>query len=577
MQNTNNLCMGCMKDTGGAAVCPVCGQERNAYQNAPLLPLRTWLEERYLVGNAIEQNGEGVTYLGWDNVMQAPVRIREFLPLRLVTRAPATQFITVEQGCERIFSAYLNDFLALARNLAHVRDLTAVFSVYDIFESNGTAYYISEHVESITLERFLNKNGGTLNWEQTKTVMIPVLSTLQSLHEAGIVHGGISPQTIQVCRDGKFRLNAFAISALRSNCSEIDAQLFPGYAAVEQYSGEGRFGPATDIYGYSATVFRILSGAQPPLATDRVANDRMVLPAKCAQTIPDHVLQALVEALQIMPADRNASAGKLCSLLSGSPDVTRIQNVASVVKPVSNAASQRTSTRSASAREKADNQKKSSKGNHTVAYAMFALIITVALLLILLIIFWGKFGFGNSGNNTSSQDSTSTPSVMYSNPSSKVEIPSGFVDDIEKLDYAEVLERYSDIYDIIIEKKVYSKDFEKGLILSQSPAKNTEIQPSDLGEDGRLKITVTISLGNQYVTMPDLTGMSEDEAILTLVKAGFDYDNIVFGERYHPSMKYKHVVDTEPAAGTTKVDINGQITLNLQNTDLYPDSSSTNQ
>lgn len=572
MQNTNNLCMGCMKDNGGTSVCPVCGTARDAVQNAPLLPLRTWLEDRYLIGRAMDQNGEGVTYLGWDNVMQAPVRIREFLPLRLVSRAPGTQFITVEHGCESVYNEYLSDFLAMARGLARMRELSAVFSVYDIFESNGTAYYISEHIESISLERFLAKNGGSLTWDQAKTVMIPVLSTVQSLHEANIVHGGISPRTVQVCRDGKFRLNGFCIAAARSSRSELDAELFAGYAAVEQYGAEGRFGPVTDVYGYAATIFRVLSGTQPPVATDRVADDRMILPARAAQSVPEQVLQALVGALQIMPSDRVSSAGRLRSALSGSPDVTRMQNGGAVggrvVPPVSRGTPSRIRD------EEIEPHKK--KKNNNLTYALFALVITVALALIVLVLFWGKLGLGGNSNTSSSPDSSAAPSVAVSSTSSKTVIPKDWVPDIEKLNYADVLTEYGDSYEIVIEKAVYSNDFSKGTILSQSPAKNTEITNNDLEEDGRFKITVTVSLGSQYTTMPNLTGKSKDEVILTLLKAGFDYNNIKFDERYSTTIEYQHVVDTEPAADSKNVDRNSKITVYLQSVDLSGGSSSSN-
>ena len=68
MQNINDLCMGCMKDNGGAEVCPYCGYHEDALPLAPYLPTKTWLEDRYLVGKLLSSNGEGATYLGWDNV-----------------------------------------------------------------------------------------------------------------------------------------------------------------------------------------------------------------------------------------------------------------------------------------------------------------------------------------------------------------------------------------------------------------------------------------------------------------------------------------------------------------------------
>ena len=80
---------------------------------------------------------------------------------------------------------------------------------------------------------------------------MPVLSTLGMLHTAGIVHRGISPVTLHIGRDGKMRIGGFSISQARTSRSELTAQLFPGYAAVEQYGFEGEQGAWTDIYSFA--------------------------------------------------------------------------------------------------------------------------------------------------------------------------------------------------------------------------------------------------------------------------------------------------------------------------------------
>ena len=69
---------------------------------------------------------------------------------------------------------------------------------------------------------------------------MPVLSTLGTLHSAGIIHRGISPTTLIVGKNGKMRITGFSIWQARTARGDLTAQLFPGYAAIEQYGFEGQ-------------------------------------------------------------------------------------------------------------------------------------------------------------------------------------------------------------------------------------------------------------------------------------------------------------------------------------------------
>ena len=68
MVNTDRLCLGCMNDNGGEKVCPICGYDSTEDNGAAQLAVGTWLNaNRYLLGRVIDEGGDGVTYIGWDN------------------------------------------------------------------------------------------------------------------------------------------------------------------------------------------------------------------------------------------------------------------------------------------------------------------------------------------------------------------------------------------------------------------------------------------------------------------------------------------------------------------------------
>ena len=91
MVDLHTLCMGCMGNNEGRDVCPHCGyEEAMRPQPEDCLPLRTLLQNRYIVGRLLERNGEGIGYIGYDTVSDGPVYIREFMPYRLCGRNPET-------------------------------------------------------------------------------------------------------------------------------------------------------------------------------------------------------------------------------------------------------------------------------------------------------------------------------------------------------------------------------------------------------------------------------------------------------------------------------------------------------
>ena len=216
MMNTDHLCMSCMREIGDENQCPYCGFHADSPQLAPYLPLRTVVAERYLAGKLLDYNGDGATYMGWDLEMNAPVTIREFLPDSIAERREDLTLVPMA-GCEITYRDCYQSFLELWRKLARMRGLSALILVFDIVEDHGTAYAISEYMEGVSLREYLLRSpSGYLSWEQARILFMPVLSTLGTLHSAGIIHRGISPTTLIVGKNGKMRITGFSIWQART-------------------------------------------------------------------------------------------------------------------------------------------------------------------------------------------------------------------------------------------------------------------------------------------------------------------------------------------------------------------------
>ena len=542
MQNVENLCLGCMKDNGGADTCPFCGYHDDHLQTAPFMPPKAWLEDRYFVGKLIDNNGEGATYMGWDNTLQAPIYIREFLPTEMIDRKIDALPITVKPEYATSFETHLKEFLELSRALARMRDLPAVIPVYDIFEANGTGYRISEYAESITFEDFLKRNGNVLTFEQTRSLLMPPLGTLSALHNAGIIHGGISPKTLIITRDGKVKFSGFAITALRDTRSDLRSRLFSGYSAIEQYGFEGRKGPQTDIYAFAAVIYRALVGGDPPEATKRASNDSLTIPASVAGSIPRHALVALANSLQVMPGDRISSADELRNEFSSAAPASAIAEDLADDEPE-------------------EIEEKSSKGK-SVTYTLIAMIITVIVLGVALYFLNAKLHIFGSKEEVVSDVSAISTEEPLSYVDSGMTIK---VKDITGTKYTDAVLKYGSIYNLSVSEKKYSTNYAAGEIMEQSVAAGTDV-PADKKAD----ITVVVSLGPSTVTIPDLSGKSYEEAALQLVSLGFSPANISKVEKYSDSVKYGKVIEVEPASGTKDYDVNMQVKIYVSNT---PESS----
>ena len=546
MQNTDRLCLGCMNDNGGEQVCSICGYDAKEKNPKGSLATGTWLEDRFLIGRFIESNGEGISYMGWDNFRDCVVFIREYFPEGVATRSKDGSVAIIE-GNEFAFNEGILEFLELNRKLANLgEELTSLIPVTAVFENGGTAYAISKApAASITLREFLMRNGGTLTWEQVRPLFLPLFTTVGKLHEAGIVHGGISPETVLVCRDGKLRLSGTCIRKIRTQGSNLQTQLFPGFAAPEQYgiTEAGEMGIHSDVYAIAATVFRVLMGNNPPEAPLRLESDNMAVPSKIAQQLPKCVLTGLANALQIYVADRTADMESFKAEL--------LQSAEAEVKPVSKKATDKGAPKKA---------KKTKKGmDRNKKYALIAAGVTVGIFAIIIAVILIIMGGDGGDNSEASQAFTSVPQVnqagdvaeSYTSTENLYTVP-----DLKNVSLAEILndDNY-DVFKFSVSGKRYDNQVPKGAIIEQSVKANTNVHKDT-------EITVVVSLGPQNVTVPSVKGKTEEEAIIALLKAGFLYDNIKIQHMFDESEPPLKAVETDPAVGA-KVNVDGRIFLKI--------------
>ena len=507
MVEIERLCPGCMHDNGGQRICPVCGYDAVLQNAAQLLPVKYFLTDRYMIGQAKKTNGSGVTYLGWDRSEEKPITIREFFPAQIAVRNPDYTVSSLPNS-QYTYNESLLEFSRINRRLKGI-SLPALVAVKDVFEVNGTAYAIEQYTPSITLREFLAKNGGVLKWEQARPLFLPLIDTIKGMNDEDVVHGGISPETLLVGRDGKLRITGYDIEKLRKQNSGIRAELFDGFAATEQYRGSG-LSSRTDVYALSAVLYCVLIGKVPPTSTERAAGDAISVPAKFVEELPRHVLHALANGLQIDPAKRTANVETFKNELVYAE--TAAKNTASAKASVASPRTEQTSAKSP--------KKKGSAAKYAIVSALSTALIFLIIIGALTLTVFKKGGKKAEETSSAVSSEESSEPEDSSKESSEPSGPLYEVPDIKGKYYTQLDEETSlEKFQVKIAGKEYNDQYERGMICKQSVAAGERAAYNTV-------IEITISLGPKEVRMPNLMGKDKDTAKMELLKAGFLYQNI---------------------------------------------------
>lgn len=315
-------CYSCMENYESyKSVCPYCGYDENSPYNPMYIAPGTILHERYMVGVLLGFNGEGATYTAYDQTIGCKVLIREYVPINLCTRVKNKPVISVNYNNLAKYKAFMVEFTELNKSLARFRNNTNIIPAVDMFAENNTTYTVYEHVEGISLLEFLKDNAGELSWEQVSKLFPQLFTTIGIIHNAGITHRAISPETIYVTEKGELKLSAFCISAVRTANAGLEYELFKGYAAPEQYSAStsSRQGSWTDVYGVCALLYRVLTGCMPTEASSRMESDNLCEPNALNRKIPPHVSRVIMEGMNISRRDRIQTITELVTKLFEQP------------------------------------------------------------------------------------------------------------------------------------------------------------------------------------------------------------------------------------------------------------------
>ena len=441
-----------------------------------------------------------------------------------------------------------SDFLRRFRNESKAIAVLShpnIVKVYDVSFGDRIQYIVMEYVDGITLKQYLDQQKETVPWKEALHFTVQILRALQHAHEKGIVHRDIKPQNIMLLQDGTIKVMDFGIA--RFARSETRTMTDKAIGSVHYIAPEQARGDVTDeradIYSVGVMLYEMLTGRLPFEADNAVSVAIMqlqanpTLPRDINPDIPEGLQEITMKAMQKAPSQRYQSAAEMLQdietfrrnpavrfdykyFVDDTPTryVNAIENVKGSTGPLS--------YNDDYEYEEDLGKKKGSKKTKMVLAG-----IGTAFLIMLVIL--GVFFIVNQNNQSAGEEDT-------------VVVPNfiGMVYQDEILDN----EKYADFTFTLQEGNDPEQD--PGVVLQQSPNEGIEVKK------GR-EIVLTINQGDEPVKIPEVAGMTEDDAVEALRNMDLIPKVVTVMDE---EVGQGYVIETDPTEGS-EVDAGSQVTV----------------
>lgn len=511
--------------------------------------------DRYEIVNKIGTGGMSDVYKAKDHTLGRFVAIKVLKPEFSEDVNFVTKFRTEAQS---------------AAGLEHPN----IVNIYDVGSENGMHYIVMEYVEGITLKTYIEKKG-QLTFKEAVSIAIQVGRGIETAHNKGIIHRDIKPQNIIISTEGKVKVTDFGIArAATSNTISSDVMGSVHYASPEQ-ARNGFVDGKSDIYSLGIVMYEMVTGRVPFDGDTTVAvaiqhlQEEIVPPSAYAPNLPISMEKIILKCTQKNPDRRYESMTALLAdlrkaLISPNEDFVVIAPVSQektrvIGEEEINKIKQETSniylsdedvvSHNQNHRDKFEKRDRFEEDDEDDEEAydddeleemnpkmdkaitimgIAAGVIIVALIIFILVSFFGNFKFGGSSNKANTETSETQ--------ADGIEVP-----DLKGLTFDEAKEQLNAKgLGIKNAGTVASDQYDEGQIVSQTPDALTKAEANTTVE-------VTLSSGKGEVSVPPVTGMDETTAYNTLTNSGF---TPVKDYAYSADVAQGNVIEQSPNAGS---------------------------
>lgn len=277
----------------------------------------------YRIVRYLSKGGFGITYLAEHTLLEKRVAIKELYISEWCNR-DARGAISVGVTANKVkYDKLHRKFISEAKAQCHL-DHPGVVRVSDVFEENGTAYYVMDYIDGQSLAKLLEQRRGGMSESEALGYIRQVADALAYVHSTGRLHLDIKPANIKIDRTGRAILIDFGVSKQYDPDGLNDSTLIghtPGFSSPEQSAGDMRyFSPASDIYSLGATLYNLLTSRRIPDTALRFSGEPIpALPAG----ISSSTAAAIEASLRLRKDRRPQSIQAFLALLNASDETRR--------------------------------------------------------------------------------------------------------------------------------------------------------------------------------------------------------------------------------------------------------------
>ncbi len=499
-----------------------------------MLNAGTYLNKRYEIVKRIGTGGMADVYRGKDH------KLRRYVAIKVLKR---------EFSEDTTFLVKFQQEAQAAAGMLHPN----VVNVYDVGEDHGYNYMVMELVDGITLKEYIQKKG-RLPDKEVISIAIQMASGLDAAHKKNIVHRDVKPQNVMISTEGKVKVTDFGIAKpTSSNTISTNVMGSVHYTSPEQARG-GVCDIQSDIYSTGITIYEMITGTIPfdgestvSVAVKHLQED-MLPPSEYTPNMYYSLEQIIIKCTQKNASRRYNNMDELIldlkhSLMDPDGDFVKIGPL--LYAPIH---SNEDDYEDEDDYENDDDyededdyeddyevRKRARKSKEDVdpkiknMNKILAIVAAVIVLFAIIFIAGQAIGFFNFGAGDIGAETEEIPEEVV-------------VPDLSGLTEDEARELLNESF-LGYKKKASEKSptLEEGLIMSQDIQAGDKVDPHTT-----INVIVSSGIAEVLVTLPDVVGMSEDDAKKTL----FDMDILMDSQAdYSADVEAGHIISMNPEAG----------------------------
>nr|WP_198044672.1 serine/threonine-protein kinase [Lysinibacillus timonensis] len=256
------------------------------------------LNQSYKIVSTISASDLSIVYLAQKIENEKTVVIKEFYPKALVVRDLDEKTLICSYSMnKKKLNEWKHTFLQEAlflKKLVHPN----IVQYIEHFEENGTMYIVMEYCEGQTLETYIQRESFQLA-TFLKEVYLPLIHTLDYVHQQEIIHRDIKPKNILIDKNGNVKMIDFGSATYLEPTMEREIFTTKGYSPLELYSKQSKQGTFSDVYSMAAIFYFILKGKPPADAPSRVIEDTLEPLNSKDRMISPWLLKKIMKSLSV--------------------------------------------------------------------------------------------------------------------------------------------------------------------------------------------------------------------------------------------------------------------------------------